>query len=171
MVRAGSADWLTPVIDLDRMSVITIANRIDNPIGSATSGYNEVYNFLPETSSTGGSTLSKYITRKIELNDAASALNVFVLANCPSSASIKLYYKILASGTDTNFDTIAWVEAAPDAPVPTSDNPNEYSEVQYSITEGELGHQFTAFAIKISFTSQNSSAVPTCRDFRAIAIT
>ena len=171
LFRAGSTDWLTPVIDLDRLSVVTVANRIDNPIGSATSGYNEVYNFLPETSSTGGSTLSKYITRKIELNDAASALNVFVLANCPSSAGIKLYYKILESGTDTNFETLEWVEAAPDAPVPTSDNPNEYSEIQYSITDVELGHLFTAFAIKISFTSQNSSATPTCRDFRAIAIT
>ena len=162
---------ISPVIDLDRVSVVTIANRIDNPIGSSTSGYNVVHNFVAETEAIGGSVLSKYITRKVELNEPATALNIFTLVNKPSGTGIKLWYKVLASGTDTNFETLGWTEATPDTAIPTSDNPNDFTETQYSITEAILGVEFTAFAVKITFTSENSSKIPTCRDFRAIAIT
>ena len=153
------------------MSVVTVANRIDNPIGSSASGYNVVHNFVPETQAIGGSVLSKYITRKVELNEPATALNIFTLVNKPSGTGIKLWYKVLASGTDTNFETLGWTEATPDTAIPTSDNPNDFTETQYSITEAILGVEFTAFAVKITFTSENSSKIPTCRDFRAIAIT
>ena len=166
-----ASENISPVIDLDRVSVVTVANRIDNPIGSLTSGYNEVHNFVDETQAIGGSVLSKYITRKIELNEPATALNIFTLVNQPSGAGIKLWYKVLASGTDTNFETLGWTEATPDTAIPTSDNPNDFTEAQYTITEAILGVEFTAFAVKITFTSENSSKIPTCRDFRAIAIT
>jgi hypothetical protein len=170
-VMTTAIENISPVIDLDRMSVVTIANRIDNPIGSAASGYNVVHNFVDETEAIGGSVLSKYITRKVELNEPATALNIFTLVNKPSGTGIKLWYKVLASGTDTNFETLGWTEATPDSAIPTSDNPNDFTEAQYSITEAILGTEFTAFAVKITFTSENSSKIPTCRDFRAIAIT
>jgi hypothetical protein len=170
-VMTTAIENISPVIDLDRMSVVTIANRIDNPIGSAASGYNVVHNFVAETQAIGGSVLSKYITRKVELNEPATALNIFTLVNKPSGTGIKLWYKVLASGADTNFETLGWTEATPDSAIPTSDNPNDFTEAQYSITEAILGTEFTAFAVKITFTSENSSRVSTCRDFRAIAIT
>lgn len=173
-VMTTAVENISPVIDLDRMSVITIANRIDNPIeitSSIPSGYNGVHNFVPETESVGGSVLSKYITRKVELNEPAAALNIFTLVNKPSGTGIKLWYKVLASGSDTNFETLSWIGASPDSAIPTSDNLNDFTEAQYSITEAILGTEFTAFAVKITFTSENSSKVPTCRDFRAIAIT
>jgi hypothetical protein len=170
-VMTTAIENISPVIDLDRVSVVTVANRIDNPIGSAASGYNVVHNFIAETEAIGGSVLSKYITRKVELNEPATALNIFTLVNKPSGTGIKLWYKVLASGTDTNFETLGWTEATPDSAIPTSDNPNDFTEAQYSITEAILGTEFTAFAVKITFTSENSSKVSTCRDFRAIAIT
>jgi hypothetical protein len=181
-VMTTAIENISPVIDLDRMSVVTIANRIDNPIGSAASGYNVVHNFVAETQAIGGSVLSKYITRKVELNEPATALNIFTLVNKPSGTGIKLWYKVLASGADTNFETLGWTLKEPDSAIPTSDNPNDFTEAQYTITEGPSvvegkatgnlnGVEFTAFAVKITFTSENSSRVPTCRDFRAIAIT
>jgi len=170
-VMSTAIENISPVIDLDRVSVVTIANRIDNPIGSSASGYNVVHNFVAETEAIGGSVLSKYITRKVELNEPATALNIFTLVNKPSGTGIKLWYKVLASGTDTNFETLGWTQATPDTAIPTSDNPNDFTETQYSITEAILGVEFTAFAVKITFTSENSSKIPTCRDFRAIAIT
>ena len=168
---------ISPVIDLDRVSVVTISNRIDNPIGTPdVGGYNYVHNFVSETTPTGGSVLSKYITRKVELNEPATALNVLTLVNKPSNTDIKLYYKVLPVGSDANFESLNWTLKNPDTAIPTSDNPNDFTEAQYTVTEastlGNLyGTQFTAFAVKITFTSQNSSKVPTCRDFRAIAIT
>lgn len=163
---------LSPVIDLDRLSLITVSNRIDNPAASPASGFNAVSNFIPETTAIGGSALAKYITRKVELNDPASALNVYVLVNRPSGTGIAVYYKVLANGSDANFDTLAWVLASPDTAIPTSDDQTSYSEIQYTVSETDLASvEFTAFAVKIVLTSENSSSVPTCRDFRAIAVT
>jgi len=165
-------DNLSPVIDLDRLSVVTVANRIDNPSASAVSGFNQVSNYIAETAANGGSVLSKYLTRKVELNDPASALKVFLLANKPAAAGIALYYKVLPRGSDANFDSLPWVLASPDNAIPSSENPNDYSEIEYTIDETALGgEEFTSFAVKIVFTSTNSSSVPTCRDFRAIAVT
>ena len=168
---------ISPVIDLDRVSVVTVANRIDNPAASATPGVsNAVNNFIAETESSGGSRLSKYITRKIELNDPATSLHIYTLVNQPTGAGIELFYKTLPNGSDAKFEDLAWIGHAtianagvsPDNPIPTTDNSNDYTEAQYNILDMA---EFSAFAVKITFTAQNSSAVPTCRDFRAIAST
>jgi len=168
---------ISPVIDLDRVSVVTVANRIDNPAASATPGVsNAVNNFIEETEPSGGSRLSKYITRKIELNDPATSLHIYTLVNQPTGAGIELFYKTLPNGSDAKFDDLPWIGHAsianagvsPDNPIPTTDNPNDYTEAQYNILDMA---EFSAFAVKITFTAQNSSAVPTCRDFRAIAST
>ncbi len=169
--RSGPRDNLSPVIDLDRMSVITIANRIDNPDSTGASGFNDVdghgISFVAETVSSGGSTLSKYITRKIELNEPADTLRIIVLANNPPQAGIGLYYKVQTS-LDQNFDALPWVgPITPVSPIKISDNPNSFSEVEYTVDPAA----FTAFAVKISLTSTNSSKVPSLRNFRAIALT
>ena len=178
-VRSGPRDNLSPVIDLDRMSVITIANRIDNPDSTGASGFNDVdghgISFVAETQSSGGSTLSKYITRKIELNEPADTLRIIVLANNPPQAGINLYYKVQTT-LDQNFDALPWIGHAsianigvsPVSPIKISDNPNSFSEVEYNI---DPPGSFTAFAVKISLTSTNSSKVPSLRNFRAIALT
>lgn len=165
---------ISPVIDLDRLSVVTIANRIDNPTGTdpAPSGYNYVDGFVAETAASAGSALSRYITRRIDLNDPASALKIYVLANKPAAAGIATYYKMLTTGSDANFDSLGWTLVAPDAAIPSTENPNDFSEIQYTVDETDLSNkQFTSFAVKIVFTSTNSSAVPVLRDFRAIAVT
>jgi hypothetical protein len=159
---------ISPVIDLDRISVITVANRIDNPASSSAAGCNVVSNFIAETAPSGGSCLAKYITRKIELNDPATSLHIYTLVNQPTGAGITLYYKTLPNGSDVIFDDIEWTRGTSDNAIPTTDNPNDYTEAQYNILDMD---EFSAFAVKIVFTAQNSSAVPTCRDFRAIAST
>ena len=176
-VLTTALENISPVIDLDRMSVVTVANRIDNPAASAETGVsNAVRNFTEETEPSGGSRLSKYITRKIELNDPATSLHIYTLVNRPTGAGIELFYKTLPNGSDANFDDLPWIGHAsianagvsPDNLIPITDNPNDYTEAQYNILEMD---EFSAFAVKITFTAQNSSAVPTCRDFRAIAST
>ena len=165
---------ISPVIDLNRASVITINNRIDNPASVAASGYNVVQNYQDETTANGSSALSKYITRRIDLNNPAAALRMFVSVNRPSGSDIDVYYKVLTTdNTDTNFDSLGWSLITPLTPLPTSTNPDEYTEIEYDVTEADLGNNvlFSAFAVKIVFFSTNSSAIPSCHDFRAIAVT
>jgi hypothetical protein len=163
---------LSPAIDLARLSVATIANRIDNPSATLQSGYNQVANYVPETASHFSSALSKYITKKIDLNDPASAISVYVSVNRPTGSDLLLYYKVQPKGSDTNFDDTGWSLASPASTIPVTDDPNNYTEIQYSIDETMLGNvQFSSFAIKLVFVSENSSAVATCKNFRAIAVT
>ena len=164
---------LSPVIDLERLSLVTIANRIDNPASTGVLGVSNAVNaYVPETVAVGGSALAKYITRKVELNDPATALKIFVLANRPAAAGIALYYKVLAKGSDTNFESLPWILSTPDVAIPSTDDSSNFAEVEYTINEPQLGNlEYTAFAVKIVFTSSNSSAIPTIRDFRAIAVT
>lgn len=164
---------LSPVIDLNRASVVTINNRLDNPAASVITGRNLVQNYQDETAAHGSSALSKYITRRIDLSNPAAALRMFISMNRPPSSSIDVYYKILTTdNSDTNFDSLLWTAVSPTSSIPTSSNPNDYTEIEYNVTELALNNkQFTAFAVKIVFLSSNSSAAPSCRDFRAIAVT
>lgn len=163
---------LSPVIDLNRTSLITINNRLDNPSASAATGYNVVQNYQAETVATGSSALSKYITKRIDLANPASALRIYLLANQPPSSAINFYYKVLPKGSDANFDSIEWTAYSPVDAIPYSSDLANYTEIEYDITETALSSkQFTAFAIKLVFTSQNSSSVPSVKEFRAIAVT
>lgn len=144
-----------------------------------------IVNYAAETVPLGGAALSKYITRKVELNDPASAIKIWISANRPYGSNIDVYYKIQRTDdTDGNFDTdYGWWLAATDSAdgIPYSDNSEKYTEVAYTIdyadfqtafggtlTDGDV--QFTAFAVKIVFTSSNSSRVPSCKEFRAVAV-
>jgi hypothetical protein len=172
---------VSPIIDLDRVSVICVANRIDNPIAvssGASSGYNMVQDFVDETAAIGGSVLAKYITKQITLNDPAYGLRIYTGINRPSSSSVTVYYKFLQDGSATKFDDLPWYEVSPTKTVAINDDVTIFDDVTYEVTEAMLQDNvgsttnvtFTSFAVKIVFTTTNSATVPTIRSFRAIAI-
>jgi hypothetical protein len=171
---------VSPIIDLDRCSLITIANRIDNPAASIATGYNQVHNYVAETSPVGGSNLQHYITRVAPLNTAAEALKIYMSVNCPASGYIYVYYQLLPVGaSDTNIRDAAWNLVQPDSAIQITNDPTIYTEASYTVNEAALQAlystsgvvTYTAFSIKIVLQSTNSSTVPTVRNFRAIATT
>lgn len=164
-----STSYLSPVIDLDRVSLTTIANLIDNPSQySGVDGTNYVSEFVADTVGKNASGDSKYITRRIQIAGEAGNIRVIMSVNRPSSTNIQLYYKVSAS-EDVNFDDLPWVLQNPDTAIPYDENSTRYTEVEYSIDDELNGAEFTSMAFKIVLTSNNSSFVPTCKDFRAIA--
>lgn len=170
-VFSTSRNNISPVIDLDRLSLITVSNRIDNPAGAPASGYNTVSNFVAESVGVGNSALARYITRRVDLNDPATAIQIYVNMNVPPSASVEVWWKALPKGSDANFDLLSWTQATPANSIPVTDDPTDYTEVSYPIEEAAIGYEFSAMAVKIVLKSSNSSRVPTCRDFRALAVT
>ena len=81
---------------------------------------------------------------------------------------IDLYFKVLAAGDDSDFDSLTWTAAPPDTAIVTNDS-GAYNEVHYTI-DPAIG-KFGSFAFKIIFRSTNTSNVPTIKDFRAVAAT
>ena len=165
----SSQENVSPVIDLERVSLYCITNRVDNPQarGGTDTSKNAVDNYVSELSPSGSSSLSKYITKKITLNSEANSLQVVFGANRPDGALIEVYYKTAVSGSETRIEDTAWVAMNLDTLVTTSEATNEFKD--YTYTANGVGN-FTVFAIKVVFKSTNSSKVPRIRDFRAIAL-
>ena len=161
---------LSPVIDLNRCSVTTVANRL-NDATTNSAAYNSAANgrtYIADTVSSGTSNANRYVTKRVDLNNEADILDVFINANKPSGANIDLFFKVLEAGSDADFDSLPWILQAPDSPIITNDG-GAYNEVHYTI-DPTIG-KFGSFAFKIVLRSTNTSNVPTVKDFRAVAAT
>ena len=167
VAMTSSSDFLSPMIDLERFSLVNVNNRIDKPIASGTGG-NVVQNYLAETAATGGSVLAKYITRRINLDQDSQAIRVMFTANQPSGSEIEVYYRTQESSSDVDFGTLTYTQASLDTTVATSDDPTVFRD--YSFTINNISPNFTTFQIKIVMKSQQSTKVPRIRNFRAIAL-
>ena len=168
-------DRVSPVIDLQRTSLITISNRIDKPVTG--NDYNNIpvgqniviNNFVDETDKNDGSVLAKHITNPINLLNDAVGLKIILQANRPNEASIDVYYKT-AAGSDL-LDDKPYVKATLEDAIPADADKTIFREYNYLVggLTGTLD-PFTSFSIKIVMTSTNSSKVPTIKDLRAIAL-
>ena len=167
---ASTDSFLSPMLDLDRMSVFTISNRIDNPqvFGGSNTGQNAVLNYLPETESSGGSALAKYITRKVNLAQSSIGLRIIFAGNRPNGSFIDVYYKTQEAGADAQFQTLPWVLANIDTVVPNVDDPTLFNDYEYTVDLS--ASPFQTVAIKIVMRAQTSTAVPRIKDFRVIAL-
>lgn len=164
----GGNDNLSPVIDLNRTSVITIQNLINDAVTKA-SEYTNRGTLVADTAPSDTSNESNYITKQVELNDDATNLDVYINVNRPRFSAIDVYYKV---GTaEDNLDELNWVliDSGNRVNVPFNDN-NVYSEVRYS-KDFTSAEPFNRFTIKVVLRSQRSSRIPSLRDFRAIATT
>ena len=163
-VLSTNFDNISPVIDLDRASVFTVANRIDNPAAApAGAGFNEVEDYVAETSE--GSAQAKYVTKTVILSEASDGLRVFLDINRPSQTFVDVYYK--ATNTEEEIEDTDWTLANPNEPVPFSDDAVSFNESEYVIDPTNL---FSVFALKIVMRSRNSSRVPSVRDLRVISL-
>jgi hypothetical protein len=176
-----SSNWVSPVIFSDTMNMVARANIIDNQDSDADISYpfNNPISFVNEASKTGGTALSKHITRPIVLEEPAVGLKILLGANRPafisndiaSEADFDVYFKTIPVGADFSLDDVSWELVAKD--VELAADPNRDVFRQYEYTVGGLGGNrdpFTTFAIKIVMKTSNTSFVPRFRDLRVIAL-
>lgn len=139
---------VSPVVDLQRVSVLMLENVIDNEDAA------------------------QHITTPVTVDNSSRAIKVVFSANRPTSADFEVYVKSAADedallATDENDDFITeWVLVAVDKILPTDENPQTFRDYEYT---AEVD-QFTAFQVKIVMHSDNSSKSPVIRDLRAIAL-
>jgi hypothetical protein len=167
---------VSPVIDTKRMGVICIANRL-NEIDSSTD-VNLLTPYHAMTSSSGDNNNAIYITKKIALAQAATAIQVIFDAVRMSESDIRVLYKTLRADSAENFDDIDWqffhTDGSPTSTVSISKNRHDFKEYKYFVGKNALGTgteltEFVAFAIKIVQQGTNSSLSSMVKDFRTIA--
>ena len=166
---------VSPVIDLDRISMNAIANVVDNIDSS--SDVNET--FFASTEPTGDNNSAIYITKKVALETPATALKVFFAGNKVGTADIKVLFKILRTDDASDFDELNYeffnTTGIPDGTVATSLTRDDFQEYLYTagVTDDGIGDslpEFIQFAIKIVLQSTDAANPPRIRDLRAIAL-
>ena len=169
---------LSPVLDIDRMSIITTANIIDN-IDSASDIY-PTTDYVPSTDPQGDNNSAIYITKKVALQNPATALKVIFDANRPATTDIKVMHKILPSASADDFDDLGYVffndTGSPDNPVNISLTDGDFQEYEFTAGVKDDGFtndplpEFIQFAIKIVLQGTNAAQVPRLKSLRVIAL-
>ena len=183
LVMSSQDQNVSPVIDIDRLAVITTTNRLDQRITNYPddSRVNERFN---------DPNAAVYITKRVNLENPATFLQVRFGAYRHVSNDIRVLYRLLRTDTlsqestyelfpgydnmtDTTGDGFGdqvidpkLNNGKPDRFVPASSNPDNFRDYQF--TASNLP-EFNGFEIKVIMTGTNQAYAPKVRDFRAIA--
>jgi hypothetical protein len=174
----STSTYAVPSVDLQRASIITIHNIIDNQDSTATSGFNVPIGFVNETVAGFGSASAKHITVPFVLPDPATGIKVLVDVNRPSGTNFDLYYRTLPTGADTVIEDVDWTLASKVEPssnhnnLPTDNNATLFREYRYTIGGDYVGQliPFSTYQIKIVMRSTSSTNIPRFKALRTIAL-
>ena len=168
---------VSPVVDLDRVNIITTMNRIDKPIS----------NFItdPRINSLYDDPHSAiYVSRIVRLKKNADGLKVYFDAYRDASNELIVMYRLLRSDTPddqqlyelfpgySNIDNNGNVideknnDGTSDSFVLPSALPSDYASYEYTAKNLPL---FNGFQIKIIMAGTNQAVVPKIKDLRIIA--
>ena len=175
---------VSPVIDTDRISVVTTTNRVNRP----------VTNYIDDNRVTDKSdrdpNQAVYISKRVDLENPASFLQVKLAGHQPPGSDFRVLYKLFrpdtideeqpyelfpgfANLTDTTGDGFGDRvkdprdnDGLPDKKVPLAKEADDFRDYQYTAKDLK---NFTGFQIKIIMTSTDQAKVPKIRDLRGIA--
>jgi len=161
---------LSPVVDLDRCSLITTMNRINKwPGGPSPYGQQAAIDTTQDVSLLpyGDQNDAVYITRLARLVRESRSLRIDFQLTRPPQAEVRIYYKTLNTGTGDDLDSVGWTLMA--TPLQYDSSPSEeilWKDYYYEVS----GLNFNAFQIKVVMRSSNQARIPIMADLRAIAL-
>jgi hypothetical protein len=177
MVLSTNDSKVSPMIDLDRVNLITVMNRIDNPVSDFT--------LDPRVNGIDTDPNSAiYISKQVTLAKSADSLKVLLDAYRHSSNEIKVMYRLFRNDSpnqkqnyelfpgytnlDENGNIINYSKNTGNADtfVAPSVNSNDFRGYEYTASNLPV---FNGFQIKIVMTGTNQSFVPEIKSLRAIA--
>ena len=100
-----ASDYVSPIIDLQRSSLITVNNLIDDP------NVTQHINSVSETTPTGSTSFANHINKAVVLQESAVGIQVKTDAIVPNEANFKLAYRIC--GSDENIYDKSWLIQEP----------------------------------------------------------
>ena len=167
--------------DIFRVGDVVQSTGDDDPkfIEINTIDYTTGVDYVPETDAVNSSSVAKYVTKEVFIDNAGSAIDVRSTMNLTDVENVKIYYKLRESSSSANFDDINWVpfnqDGNPDVnnlATPANsisgqfEKQTDYQELTFSASNLP---EFTSFAIKIIMKTDDPSYVPKIQDLRAVA--
>jgi len=180
-IAAGYISDVSPIVDIQDLSMLIIDNVIDNQVDSDSEvAYPGVRNkpadWISETASLSGSSPSKHITKVVQLSQGSGGLRVFVDAYVPPLANITLYYRTGVTGDEDLYNK-SWTKInSQNFPLKntwvTNEETQQYSEYKYLVggDNGDLP-SFVSFQLKVVMKTSNSCQAPILKSIRSIALT
>ena len=168
---------VSPVIDLQRTTLLAVANRLDNVDSS--SDVHPTVDFFASTEPDGDNNSAIYLTKKVSLENPATALKIIFAAHRPSTSEIKVLHKILRTDDASDFDDLGYAffnsDGSPDQTVNPSADVDDFQEYVYTagVTDDGIGtplDEFISFQIKIVMQGTNCAEPARIKDFRALAL-
>ena len=161
---------LSPVVDLDRCSLITTSNRINNwPGGPSPYGQQGQIDRTQDVSTLpfGDQNDCVYITRLARLIRESRSLRVDFQMSRPPEAEVRIYYRAFSTGTNDDINSLGWTMM----PLPLQYDASASEEILWKDYYYEVsGLNFNAFQLKIVMKSTSQARIPLIADLRAIAL-
>ena len=153
-------DFLSPIIDVQGSSIITVSNRLNKEVDS-----NGVLDLSSELAPRGGKH-SAYITKKVVLDNDSTSVKVLFDAVRNNTNEIKVFVKVKGDSQPGSFDNMNYIE------VPAVSYPSSDTSTQYRAFDFELKNmvEFQEFSIKVVMIGNDQSNVPKIKNFRAMAL-
>ena len=156
---------VSPVIDTQRISMITIQNRLNSATSSNTP------DFKDDEQSSGSSSAAIYCTRPVVLDNPSTSLEVRLTSNVRASAEVEVYFRGTSAEEVRDIKDLSWTpfngDGSEDITVAPAESNNQFREYKYSASAIS---DFTAFQIKIVMKGTNSAHAPRVKDLRGIAL-
>ena len=168
---------ISPVIDMERSSLLTVSNRLNN-IDSSSDIY-PTTDYVSSELTEGDQNAAIYITKQVTLENLATSLKVIFAAHRPASNDIKVMYKILGADESVDFQSLGYryfnTDGSSDTTIQPSADIDDFQEYVYTagVTDAGIGEplpEFISFQIKIIMQGTNTSTPPRIKDLRVLAL-
>ena len=168
---------ISPVIDMERSSLLTVSNRLNN-IDSSSDIY-PTTDYVSSELTEGDQNAAIYITKQVTLENLATSLKVLFAAHRPASNDIKVMYKILGADESGDFQSLGYryfnSDGSSDTTIQPSADVDDFQEYVYTagVTDDGIGDsltEFISFQIKIIMQGTNTSTPPRIKDLRVLAL-
>ena len=153
-------DRLSPIVDLEGSSIITISNRIiKETLANGTLDLSS--ELLPK-----GGKHSSYITKKVVLENTSTSVKVLFDGIRNSSNELKVFVKTRRDSDPGDFDDMSYVEV-PSINYPSSETKSQYRAFDFEIKDLS---EFKEFSVKIAMIGNDQSDIPKIRNVRCLAL-
>ena len=168
---------VSPVIDLQRTTLLSVANRL-NTINSSSDVF-PTTEFFASIEPDGDNNAAIYLTKQVALENPASAIKLLFNAHRPSTSNIKVMFKILRTDDSRDFDDLGYTffntTGVDDNTQAASADEDDFRDYTYTagVTDDGIGNpldEFISLQIKIIMQGTNSATPPRIKDLRAIAL-
>ena len=170
---SGTDDHVSPVFDLDRVSLVSVENIIEGAKDLTPGGSNNNGELDPQALpvASGSVPRARYVSRQVNLADGFESKNIRVILNeyKPQNTDIQVFVKQQAAGEDAPFENEPYLQLTPSV-TGTFDG---FREVEYNLP-ADLTEAMGKFSIKVCMYADgaplNTAVVPRVKDLRTIAL-